>query len=74
MVRACRGAIETAAAPYGAVTVSAKSSGSVRRLKGGMVSAPIHVRIKYQRQGGPEIRQARIKCQLDAAGTVVKLT
>lgn len=73
IVRACRGAVETAADPYGAVDVSAKSSGSLRRLDGGLVSAPIYVRIKYQREGGAEVRQARIKCQLTAAGKVVKL-
>jgi hypothetical protein len=74
IVRACRGAIEAAAGPYGAVNVRAKSSGYPRRLSRGAVSAPIQVRIEYQTQGGPEVRQARIKCQLDATGSVVKLT
>jgi hypothetical protein len=73
VVRTCRGAVEAAARPYGAIRVGAKSSGPLRRLSGGVVSAPVHVRIEYHRQGGLELRQARIKCQLDAAGRVVKL-
>ena len=74
IVRACRAAIELAAVPYGAVDVRANSFGSLRRLNGDLLSAPIQVRIRYQRRDGPEIiRQARIKCQLDAAGRVVKL-
>ena len=73
IVRTCRSAVEAAARPYGVINVRAKSSGPARQVSGGLVSAPLHVRIKYQRQGGTEIRQARIKCQLDAAGRVVKL-
>ena len=75
IVRACRTAIELAAGPYGAVDVRAKSFGSFRRLNGDLLSAPIQVRIKYQRRDGPEIiRQARIKCQLNAGGKVIKFT
>jgi hypothetical protein len=74
VVRTCRRAVETAAGPYGAISVSAKSSGSMSRLNGGLVSAPIYVRIKYRRQGGLEVREARIRCKLDTAGKVVRLT
>ena len=73
VVSACREAIESAATPFGMVRVGAKSAGTLRRLSQGAVSAPIQVRIHYARQGGTEIRQARIKCQLDATGRVIKL-
>jgi hypothetical protein len=74
VVRVCQDAIESAAVQYGVISVRAKSGGTLRRLAGGAVSAPVHVRIHYARQGGGEIRQARIRCQLDANGRVVKLT
>ena len=74
MVRACREAIELAAIPFGVVNVRAMSAGSLSRLSRGAVSAPIAVRIHYARQGGAEIRQARIRCHLDAAGRVIRLT
>ncbi len=73
-VRACRDAIASAASPFGVVSIRATSAGSVRRLSRGAVSAPIAVRIHYKRQGGPEIRQARIRCHLDATGKVIRLT
>ena len=74
VVSACRAAIETAASPFGVVRVRAKSAGTLRRLRRGEVSAPIHVRIQYVRQGGVEIRQARIRCHLDATGRVISVT
>ena len=74
VVSACREAIESAATPFGMVSVRAKSAGTLRRLSRGAVSAPIQVRIHYSRQGGAEIRQAHIRCQLDATGRVIKLT
>lgn len=73
-VRACREAIASAASPFGVVSIYATSAGSVRRLSRGAVSAPIAVRIHYKRQGGAEIRQARIRCHLDATGKVIRLT
>jgi hypothetical protein len=73
VVSACRAAIESAATPFGVVSVRAKSAGTLRRLSRGAVSAPIQVRIQYARQSGGEIRQARIKCQLDANGRVIEL-
>jgi hypothetical protein len=74
VVRACRDAVESAATPFGVVSVRARSAGSLRRLGRGAVSAPVQVRIHYARQGGAEIRQARIRCNLDATGKVIKLT
>jgi hypothetical protein len=74
VVRACRDAVETAAISFGVVSVRAKSAGSLRRLSRGAVSAPVQVRVHYARQGGAEIRQARIRCDLDASGKVIKLT
>ena len=74
VVSACREAIESAATPFGVVDVRARSAGSLRRLSQGAVSAPVQVRIRYARQGGAEIRQARIRCHLDATGRVIGLT
>ena len=74
VVRACRDAVESAATPFGVVSVRARSAGSLRRLSRGAISAPVQVRIYYARQGGAEIRQARIRCHLDASGKVIKLT
>lgn len=74
LVRACREAIKSAATPFGVVSVRVKSAGSPSRLSQGAVSAPVQVRIRYARQGGAEIRQARIMCHLDATGTVIRLT
>jgi hypothetical protein len=74
VVRACSEAIGVAAKPYGMESVRAKSAGSLRRMRQGAVSAPIAVRIHYARQGGAEIRQARIRCHLDATGKVIRLT
>ena len=74
VVRACRDAVGSAAAPFGVLSVRARSAGSLRRLSRGAISAPVQVRIQYARQGGPEIRQARIRCHLDASGKVIKLT
>ncbi|RWK01905.1 hypothetical protein [Mesorhizobium sp.] len=69
VVRACRAAIMTAAKPLGAVRVYAASAGHALRRQGGL-NAPIAVRIDYERQGGIEVRQARVGCRLDAAGAV----
>ena len=74
VVRSCRDAVEKAATEFGVVSVQARSAGTLRRLNGGFQLAPVEVRVHYERLGGAEIRQARIKCQLDAGGTVVKLT
>ncbi|TGP27221.1 MULTISPECIES: hypothetical protein [unclassified Mesorhizobium] len=69
VVRACHAAIMNAAKPLGAVRVYAASAGPARRAQSGL-NAPIAVRIDYERQGGIEVRQARVDCRLNAAGTV----
>jgi hypothetical protein len=69
VVRACRAAIMSAATPLGAVRVHAVSAGALRQRRGAL-TAPIEVRIDYARQGGIEVRRARVGCRLDAAGRV----
>jgi hypothetical protein len=71
VIRACRNAIVSAAAPLGAVRVRAASAGPVSRQRHGAVTAPIEVRIEYARQGGIQLRQAKVRCRLDAAGRVI---
>ncbi|RWI20481.1 hypothetical protein [Mesorhizobium sp.] len=69
VVQACRTAIMSAATPLGAVSIHAVSAGALRQRRGAL-TAPIEVRIEYARQGGIEVRQARVGCRLDAAGRV----
>ncbi len=71
VVRVCRQAIEFAARPLGAVNVRAASAGPLSRQRRGALTAPLHVRIDYERQGGIDVRQARIRCHLDGAGRVI---
>jgi hypothetical protein len=71
VVRVCRQAIESAAAPLGAVSVRVASAGPLSRQRRGALTAPINVRIDYERQGGIDVRQARIRCHLDVAGRVI---
>lgn len=71
VVRVCRQAIMSAATPLGALRVHVVSAGPLRRHRRGALTAPIEVRIDYARQGGIEVRQARVGCRLDAAGKVV---
>lgn len=73
VVRACRTAIASAAAPLGAVRVHAVSAGPLQQRRGAL-TARIEVRIHYARQGGIEVRQARVGCRLDAAGRVTTVT
>lgn len=74
VVRVCRQAIASAAEQFGAVRVRAISAGPLSRQRRGVLAAPIQVRIDYARRGGIEVRQARIRCRLDAAGRVVAVT
>lgn len=74
VVRACRDAIELAAAPFGATSVRVSSAGSMRRLGPDTISAPVEVSIDYGRQGKVETRQAPIRCELNATGGVIGLT
>lgn len=70
VVSACRAAIATAARPLGAVRVSAVSAGPMRKQQTAL-TAPIEVRIQYATKGLMQIRQAKVRCRLDAAGSVV---
>lgn len=72
-VTACRNGIIEGARPYDPVQVDAVSAGEVVAVNGGGHLAPLVVRIVYAREGGYEIREAEVQCQLDAAGTVVAL-
>ena len=74
VVRVCRQAIASAARPLGAVSVRAASAGPLSRQRRGVLTAPIQVRIDYAQQGRMEVRQARIRCRLDAAGRVIGVT
>ena len=74
VVRACRAAIEAAAAPFGAIDVRVSSAGSTYRSSPDTLSVPIDVSIDYARQGGVETRQSPVTCDLNAAGTVIGLT
>ncbi|MET3577000.1 hypothetical protein ABID19_000015 [Mesorhizobium robiniae] len=72
VVRACRAAIKSAATPLGAVSVHAVSAGVLRQRRGAL-TAPIEVRIDYARQGGIEVRRARVGCRLNTAGRVTAI-
>ena len=69
VVQACRSAVMSAAKPLGAIRVRAASAGALRQRRGA-ISAPINVRVDYARQGGIEVRQAKVNCSLDRAGRV----
>jgi hypothetical protein len=73
IVQACRTSIATAAFPYGAVQVEAASVGQASRTPDGGLTAPIAVRVVYARANERQIRQSRVACRLNAAGTVVAL-
>jgi hypothetical protein len=73
IVWACREAIAAAARPHGAIQVDASSVGIMRRDGNGNIGAPLEVRVIYDRQGGPEIKQARIDCRLDSRRRVTDL-
>ncbi|RJT39103.1 hypothetical protein D3227_15000 [Mesorhizobium waimense] len=72
VVRTCRAAIISAAAPLGAVRVQAVSAGALRQRRGAL-TAPIEVRIDYTRKDGIEVRRAHVDCRLDAAGRVIAI-
>jgi hypothetical protein len=74
VVDSCRVAIEVAATPFGMLSVSVREVGSLRRVGQGAISVPLDVHIEYARQGGVEIRQGPIRCDLDASGTVIGLS
>nr|WP_198294157.1 hypothetical protein [Ensifer sp. BR816] len=74
VVRVCLQAITSAALPLGAVRVRGASAGPLVAQRGGALTAPIAVRIEYARQGGAEVRQARVRCHLDSNGMVIAVT
>jgi hypothetical protein len=72
LVEACRAAIQTAAAPYGAEAVQAVSAGPARRRPGAGLEAPIEIRVLYRAPDAYEVRQAVVTCRTDARGNVVE--
>lgn len=73
-VNACRDAVAQAARAYGMVDVTAVSYGQTVQLSDGGHVAPVFMRIVYERQGGREMRQAPILCEVDQAGAVSALS
>ena len=69
VVSICRQGIIQGARAYGPVRVDAASAGRVAQTRGGYI-APLRVRIVYQNQGGYEVRDASVRCQVDGNGTV----
>jgi hypothetical protein len=70
IVKNCRDAITAAALPYGVVRVDAASAGPMRAGRGGF-SAPVELKIVYNRRGGLETRQSVVDCRLNTAGRVI---
>lgn len=73
IVELCRTSVAAAALRYGAVRVDAAGAGRMTRLSGGELMAPLQVRIVYARANARQVRQSRIACRLNAAGSVVAL-
>ncbi|ACL56420.1 hypothetical protein Mnod_1423 [Methylobacterium nodulans ORS 2060] len=72
VVAACRQAVESEAFRSGARQVEVVSAGQDRRARSGRLSAPVHVRITYDRFLGSEVREATMICVLDRTGRVVE--
>jgi hypothetical protein len=72
IISAGRQTIVAGAMPHDPVQVDTVSVGQLGRQGDGLV-APLFVRIVYARQGGYEVREANVKCRLDASGTVSSL-
>ena len=72
MVAACRAAIVSAAAPYDPVYATTASGGIPRRGRAGVV-APIETKLVYARQGGYEVRKAKVGCAI-RNGRVASIT
>jgi hypothetical protein len=73
LVEACRTSIAAAALPYGVMRVEAVGAGQTSRTQDGGLTAPLQVRVMYARANARQVRQSRVACQLNAAGTVVAL-
>jgi hypothetical protein len=74
IVTGCRNGIIQAAMPYGPVQVDAVSAGTMQPRANGGAIAPLVVRIVYDRQGGYEVREAKVACHVDQQGTVIALS
>lgn len=72
-VAACGEAISGAAQPHGPVRTEATAAGQERRRSGQRI-VPVEVRLTYTGWFTSEARQARIGCELDGTGRVVRLT
>jgi hypothetical protein len=73
IVEACRASVATAARAYGAMRVEAVGAGQASRTQDGGLTAPLEVRVMYARANARQVRQSRVACQINAAGTVVAL-
>ncbi len=73
IVELCRTSIAAAALRYGAIRVDAAGAGQTSRLPGGGLMAPLQVSVVYARANARQIRQSRVACRLNAAGSVVAL-
>jgi hypothetical protein len=72
IVQACRQTLLASSRPYGGTKASAVSGGPVSRTEQG-TDAPINARLEFARQGGTEVREAKLLCRLDGKGRVVTL-
>lgn len=73
IVEVCRTSIAAAALRFGAIRVDAAGAGRTSRLPDGGVMAPLQVSIVYARANARQVRQSRVGCRLNAAGSVVAL-
>ncbi len=67
---ACRKAIGEWAKPFAPLNIAAVMVGPIERHLSGKRIAPLHVRIVYDREGGPETRKAELLCTVGPTGTV----
>jgi hypothetical protein len=73
VVAVCREAIAALARAHGAIQVEAVSAGRSGQLPNGETTAPLDVRIIYQRGDEIAVRRARVACRVGDQGTVVAL-
>ena len=71
VVRSCGESLADATRPYGNTRVVLATTGEPKRGRDGSLSAPVDARLEYTRQGGREVRQARVTCRADARGRIV---
>lgn len=70
-VIACQNGIAEWAEQYDPLRIDTVSTGRGNRSADGKLVMPLHVRIVYDRQGGPETREADIRCSVGKDGAVV---